>query len=316
MILYFAAGKYTNTLKTLMKQWVPELQQTVRPMNYETLSALRRIPKATYIFTDHERMSPEMLRMACAFADQLRPHGRVLNEPSRVLTRHALLKELHDRGWNDFRAFRIHEVPHDLRFPVFVRSESDHKGPRTELLTTHRQIEEATLSLIAQGFPLSDLLVIEYMAKEAKYGLFWRYGAHRVGDEIRPQIVTFGTDWRVKGVGMRSPELMREEIDYVRDNPHAEQIWRAFKAANIDYGRMDYSIVDGRLQVYEINTNPLVMWRKQDLSWKRRRALSRPFSKGFAQALLRLDSEANGDFEIDQEAIAQATLQMPSKMVT
>ena len=34
-----------------------------------------------------------------------------------------------------------------------------------------------------------------------------------------------------------------------------------FALANIDYGRIDYGIVDGQVQTFEINNNPSVLTR-------------------------------------------------------
>ncbi len=38
--------------------------------------------------------------------------------------------------------------------------------------------------------------------------------------------------------------------------PHRDAVMERFKIANIGFGRIDYAIVGGRLQTYEINTNP------------------------------------------------------------
>ena len=42
----------------------------------------------------------------------------------------------------------------------------------------------------------------------------------------------------------------------VREDRYASQTLEAFKFANIEYGRIDFGFVEGRLCVYEINTNP------------------------------------------------------------
>ena len=51
-----------------------------------------------------------------------------------------------------------------------------------------------------------------------------------------------------------------QHLDYVRTNPHADELRKLFGAANIEYGRIDYTIADGRIQVFEINTNPAGAW--------------------------------------------------------
>ena len=41
-------------------------------------------------------------------------------------------------------------------------------------------------------------------------------------------------------------------------NPHRELLEHIFRDAGIDYGRIDYGLLDGRIQVWEINTNPWI----------------------------------------------------------
>jgi hypothetical protein len=52
--------------------------------------------------------------------------------------------------------------------------------------------------------------------------------------------------------------MAREELDYVRDNPHEAELREIFRIANIDYGRIDYALLDGRVQTWEINNNPTI----------------------------------------------------------
>jgi hypothetical protein len=63
--------------------------------------------------------------------------------------------------------------------------------------------------------------------------------------------------WIVKyGLKNLPPELVEEEQAYVTDNPHAEQLLKIFDLAQIDFGRIDYCVANGRIEVFEINTNP------------------------------------------------------------
>ena len=74
----------------------------------------------------------------------------------------------------------------------------------------------------------------------------------------------FGYDWVVKDGFSRDdldahPEKLRlidAERDFVMDNLHAEALRKVFSIARIQYGRADFALVNGRIQVYEINTNP------------------------------------------------------------
>ena len=55
------------------------------------------------------------------------------------------------------------------------------------------------------------------------------------------------------------PQKVAREMEYLKGNPHEAALRENFELAHIDYGRCDYGVVDGRLQVWEINTNPVVM---------------------------------------------------------
>jgi hypothetical protein len=70
-------------------------------------------------------------------------------------------------------------------------------------------------------------------------------------------------DWTIKS---RDPDetasaLLDEELEYVKSNPHADVLRDVFRRARIEYGRMDYALLDGRVQVWEINSNPMITSR-------------------------------------------------------
>ena len=52
--------------------------------------------------------------------------------------------------------------------------------------------------------------------------------------------------------------VFEEIVAEMASNPYAERLRPAFEAAGIDYGRADFGFRDGRLAVYEINTNPSI----------------------------------------------------------
>jgi hypothetical protein len=49
---------------------------------------------------------------------------------------------------------------------------------------------------------------------------------------------------------------LREEREFVETNPHEAWVREVFRVAGVEYGRIDYAILDGRPQAWEINTNP------------------------------------------------------------
>ena len=96
------------------------------------------------------------------------------------------------------------------------------------------------------------------MAAPAGSELFRKQAAYRVGDAIFQATSVHNSDWiaKVGRKGIAGETLYREEAELLRANPHREVLERAFDIARIDYGRLDFGVVDGAVQVYEINTNP------------------------------------------------------------
>ena len=52
--------------------------------------------------------------------------------------------------------------------------------------------------------------------------------------------------------------MVREEREYVFENPHERELRRIFEIARVEYGRIDYSVKDGVIQTWEINSNPTI----------------------------------------------------------
>ena len=105
----------------------------------------------------------------------------------------------------------------------------------------------------------SQLLVTECSADAGDDGLFRKYGALLINGRVVPWHVIASRTWLVKGASRVLNDRIREEQRrYIAENPHADLIREAFAAACIEYGRIDYGVVDGRLRVFEINTNPAI----------------------------------------------------------
>lgn len=50
----------------------------------------------------------------------------------------------------------------------------------------------------------------------------------------------------------------------MEENPHRESVLGAFDLAHIEYGRVDYSLKNGEIVVWEINTNPILLRTRKD----------------------------------------------------
>ena len=75
----------------------------------------------------------------------------------------------------------------------------------------------------------------------------------------------------------------------MEENPHQDALREIFGLAGIDYGRMDYGLLDGKVQVWEINTNPTIIGSRLRRSVERQPTRER-FDREMASALEQLAS--------------------------
>ena len=71
-----------------------------------------------------------------------------------------------------------------------------------------------------------------------------------------------------------SAETVAEEQGYLAEDPHERSLCEIFKLANIDYGRIDFSLCGQQIVTWEINTNPLITvvpWNVAPFAWRCRR---------------------------------------------
>jgi hypothetical protein len=74
-----------------------------------------------------------------------------------------------------------------------------------------------------------------------------------------PRHMLFSREWVLKDPHLVDEQLMLEEDRFVRESPHRHALQEIFQRSGIDYGRIDYTVADGRIQVFEINTNPIML---------------------------------------------------------
>lgn len=233
----------------------------LRLRDYASCFNARRLPGATYIFADLDRLHYWELEQAAHLYRQLAAAGlRVLNDPARACQRYGLLRRLREAGINDFDAWTLSEQRPPARYPVFLRTISAHRGVLSDLLHTAAELESAVQQALVAGLPERELLVVEYCAEALRPGLFRKQAMFRVGDALVPAPSVHDDQWVAKNGqrGIAGAELYAEEARLVRAQPHAHVLRRGFELGCIEYGRADYGLVAGRPQVYEINTNPLI----------------------------------------------------------
>jgi hypothetical protein len=232
--------------------------------NYEEFLRKKEAPCGTYIFTDMERLMPWELRVVGEAYEALAadPRCRVLNHPAKVMCRYELLRNMQAEGINEFEAIRADERRWPEKYPVFVRNEQDHGRPlSTKLLKDREELAAALDKAQASGMSLRGLLIVGYAAEAFDGPWFRKFNTFRVGDQVFGHHLVIEDSWVVK-YGNDKVKLPEEykvfEQKFVKENWHADVLRRVFTIAGIEYGRADWGIVRGKVQVYEINTNPFL----------------------------------------------------------
>lgn len=259
MIHFFAMrGEYL--FQQFLDLWGKPTAEHAHVIHYQDLPALARFERGTYVFSGLDQLTPSMTRLVGELHAKLLDGGvRVLNDPGRTLHRYALLETLAREGRNDFRAVRAAAGFTQLRYPVFVRSEHTHDGALSPLLHSPAEVEAAIGRMLVYGRSLDELLVVEFCDTADAAGFYRKYAAFAVGKRVIARSLEYGRSWVLKRAGTEySEEMALEEQEYVRTSPHEAQLAEIFALAGVDYGRIDYSVKDGRVQTWEINLNPTI----------------------------------------------------------
>lgn len=261
MLYYVCHPGHAYTLAVVLLYYGRALRPYLRFVPYGRLDTLSDAATGTVIWTDFDRLDASALAEAGALRRQLgerRPDLAHLNDPLASRQRFDLLRRLRQAGLNDFDVRRPEEPLEGLRYPVFLRDEVGASYRAPELLADRVALDAALASLAAEGFERP--MIVEFGARPGPDGWYRKYGAFRVGERIYPQHCFIHPHWFVKHCApLTQPNRQREFADYLLGNPHAAQLREIFDLAGVQYGRIDYTLVEGRIQVFEINTNPAVL---------------------------------------------------------
>ncbi|SIO07061.1 hypothetical protein [Vannielia litorea] len=227
-------------------------------VDYQTAFRRLSVPAGSLVFTDFDLLSSFEMDAAGRLATAAARQGlRVLNHPVRVMERHELLASLHAQGLNPVQVTRLEAGGRPTRFPLFIRQEDGCLRPDTGLIENDVALDAALAGLRRAGKTMKRRIAVSFENLRDEEGFFRKYGAFCIGGRIVPQHILRDRDWIVKS--HRAPDSARfaeEELDWVRSNPHAAELARIFAHAGIDFGRIDYAVVEGRIVTFEINVNP------------------------------------------------------------
>ena len=310
MIVYVATPRNLFTLREFIEDNPDRLASRIRLVGYNKLFRQTSLPKATYIFSDLERLTVPGLQIIASIWKQLAasdPRIRLVNDPLRVKRRYELLRHLYALGVNSFNVRRAADVVNGCRFPVFLRRESDHFGPTSTLIENETDLAAAIDELSTRGAFRDDHMVTEFCGAPDDTGAYVKYGCFRVGDRIMPQNRLVGRQWCVKKFEYFDETVIARDLAYIKSTEHNETVRRVFDIAEVEYGRVDYSIVNGRLEFYELNTNPHNSYREMDDIPESRDY----FTPLFIDALLALDSPVDSMERVTIEPFEPPTAYLP-----
>jgi hypothetical protein len=259
-IHYFCRRSHSYTIGIFAGLRAKAIRPMLRIIPYEELPRIRSFGAGAFIFTDFERISANDRQALAKLVDRLGEVGcKALNHPLRTLDRFLLLRKLYEAGINRFNVHRFEDWRRIERWPVFLRHEHRHRGPMTKLLPDAATLEKA-MAMVAARFPdTSDLMIVEFGNAPFGDGRYRKYSAFRVGDRFYASECLASADWLVKFThgGMDEADDA-EDARFIAEDPHRDQLAPIFDLAGVGYGRADYCVVDGRVQLFEINTNPAV----------------------------------------------------------
>ena len=261
MIIYVSTQQERAVLAGYLGYWGKDLRHSIKQTSYDRLFRWKRLPYATYIFSDIERLSANERERAAAVWVHLEKEFKdilLINHPLKVKRRYDLLTALYDAKINRFNVYRANSEPQPQKYPVFFKRENDHVEPESQLLQSREELEQAIVDC-GTRLALDDFLVTEFHAEPDSQGRYWKYSAFIFNGVIVPAHIFIEAKWYVKIPRLADEATAQLELDYVRDNPHREILERVARIAHIDYGRIDYGVINDEVQVYEINTNPMIM---------------------------------------------------------
>lgn len=262
MLYYVCARSNAQTLGPLLLYFQPDLLRFVRIVPSDSVEVLEEIDTGLVIWTDFDLFTPYETAGTLDVCRRLstRPTVSQLNNPEASLQRFDLLRALHAKGVNTFNVFRVTEAAAVKRHPVFIRRESGTTKRPPQLLFNLDQLTSAIARIVSTPAEGADLVVIELGNAPDRDGYFKKYGVYRVGERIYPQHVVLAQNWFAKFPRYRGNTAQKHaQNDYFNGSPDVDALMQLFALAHIEYGRMDYCIVDGRIEVFEINTNPAVI---------------------------------------------------------
>ena len=119
---------------------------------------------------------------------------------------------------------------------------------------------------------------------------------YRNGEAMTPEPSVHERRWQAKfgENGVAGEDGYADDLEQIRTKPYAAAALLAFQAANIDYGRIDFGVVAGRPEFYEINTSPTIKFSHKAHAFEDRDAAKRSCNEQLLAAIAALDTIEGG----------------------
>lgn len=274
----------------------PQGKQTrplIQMMTYSDLLTMDAAPAGHYIFSDIERLEPGQITALVNIWEILDKCGlglKLLNHPTRTLRRYELLRTLYEKGINPFNVYRVTDLRKPERYPVFIRTASEHDGPMSDLLMNEAELDDALHKYYKDNICREDLMIVEFCDTADSQGIYRKYSVFRLGNRLIARHQLTSKSWMVKYPDLVDSKYLEEEMAFLDEHHHHDEVMKVFELAQIDYGRIDYSIQQSKLRIWEINTNPMIS-PTEDNDAKARWPVHEKFSETFHQAVKELAAE-------------------------
>jgi len=262
MTIFYLFSKTNRVpIDQYMATWGAQHFPYILPVTYESFTKKTVYPPGIYIFTDIDILDRDSLVSILPLWETLAAKGySVFNHPVKSKRRFELLKTLYEHHINSYNVYRLDHDLSNVSFPVFLRKGDDHFGAQSDLIKDSATLLLEIKKIRDSSTDLKNWMIIEFCDVRDQNGIYKKYGTFYINKTIIPRHVFFSKQWEQKDpTALGEMDFLKEENEYLRNNPHARPLKEIFSLAGIDYGRIDYGVKDGKIQVWEINTNPIII---------------------------------------------------------
>jgi len=268
MIYFLVTAANRNALDAYFDTFGKPVSGSVEVIPYEEAFKQGTWFPGTYVFSDIELIDDETRGKAVQLWDALSGTGetRLLNHPTRSMRSYELLSSLYESGKNSFNIYHLPEIDTapgstlPFRFPVFLQKDSSRLGKNTPIIYGHRQFIEVIKEMESRNLKMDQYDVVEYCDASDNKGIYRKYACFILGDVLMPKFLYSSREWPAHvSNALNDKESTEAELSYLEDTTHFKELKEIFRHARIEYGRIDYTLLDGKIQTFGIYTNPVIL---------------------------------------------------------